>query len=381
MELTDVIVCSPGTTNTGGVVTRHWLPGYTPDAGVVLSSSAKATCSSDGTKTIMSFLRPIKASGGAKEVEIKHNQDVHVLAAWGIDGTIGSTGAWNQHSGGAYHQLITKFVVTQDSTKDTTPTPGGDDDGGTTNVAPSPAKEELSAIEKELRVEGLEKFETLDPSDKLGMTWTLNDDSVEVAVKTKGLNGGWISIAFPPADSPSLMSNADAVSGDAGSVQAWKLGARDIASQKGSDFLKSSSVEVVGDYMTFRFKVSTGNTKRRLLAVSTFFIFIFLFLVFKKKLEKKNKKLGDQTRLTYCIFFLFSISIFFSFLPSFLRLMMTSPLHRSMLSLLSFGPMLLVASFRKVVVTLHVELRQSISSQVVVPAAQKHQRLQHLLRC
>ena len=303
MALTDVIVCSPGTTNTGGVVTRHWLPGYTPDAGVVLSSSAKATCSSDGTKTIMSFLRPIKASGGAKEVEIKHNQDVHVLAAWGFDGTIGSTGAWNQHSGGAYHKLITKFVVTQDSTTDTTPTPGGDDDGGTTNIAPSPAKEELSAIEKELRVEGLEKFETLDPSDKLGMTWTLNDDSVEVAVKTKGLNGGWISIAFPPADSPSLMSNADAVSGDAGSVQAWKLGARDIASQKGSDFLKSSSVEVVGDYMTFRFKVSTGNTKRRLLAVSIFYIY-FLFLVLKKKLEKK-KKTGrpDKTDILYFFYF------------------------------------------------------------------------------
>jgi hypothetical protein len=51
------------------------------------------------------------------------------------------------------------------------------------------------------------------------MTWTLTDKTVDIAIKTKGLKNGWISIAFPALDTPTIMNNADAISGDAKGVK------------------------------------------------------------------------------------------------------------------------------------------------------------------
>ena len=125
------------------------------------------------------------------------------------------------------------------------------------------ADDGADAIEKELRVAGLDKFVTLDPAKKLGMTWTLTATTVEIAIKAKGLHNGWISLAFPAKDTPAVMNKADAVSGDASSVNAWKLNARDVENAKGNDYLIKSSVEVVGEYITFQFTLNTDGTTRR----------------------------------------------------------------------------------------------------------------------
>ena len=47
----------------------------------------------------------------------------------------------------------------------------------------------------------------------------MTDATVDIAVKTKGLKAGWVSIAFPEEDTPTLMANSDAVSGDASGVR------------------------------------------------------------------------------------------------------------------------------------------------------------------
>ena len=252
MSLTDAIICSPGS----GVIQRHWMPGYTPDAGVNLVKASTATCSSDGTHTSMSFRRPLTTSN-SKQITIVNGKEVSVL--WAV-GNSDSVNLNVPHSSRGH--VNAKFEVSSGGD-------GGGDDASTTK-APSPGtkKEDqgaLALLEKELRVEGLNKFDTLDPEQKMGMTWTLTDDAVEMAIKVKGFNAGWISVAFPAT--PGLMKDADAISGDASGVKAWKLSARDIASEKTKEYLTSSSVEIVGEYMTVRFKVkATSAASRRLYA-------------------------------------------------------------------------------------------------------------------
>lgn len=45
-------------------------------------------------------------------------------------------------------------------------------------------------------------------------------------------------------------------------LQAWKLGPRDVAEEKNGEFLIASSVEVIGEYITFRFTVNTKGNRR-----------------------------------------------------------------------------------------------------------------------
>ena len=247
MSKSDVIICSPG----NSVIQRHWLPGYVPDAGINLASTTAGTCSSDGTATTMSFRRKIIGTG-SKQYTLMNKKDTKVVWAVGNIATVNLAQAHTSRG-----DVTAAFVLSTEDGTDTTPT-----DSTTTSPSPSIDDSVTSAIEKELRVAGLEKFETIDENQKLGMTWTLTNTNVEMAIKVKGHNKGFVSLAFPVT--PGIMKGADAISGDASGVKAWRLSARNIESEKEKDYFVSSSIVIEGDYMTMKFKIKADGSARRL---------------------------------------------------------------------------------------------------------------------
>jgi predicted ferric reductase len=119
-----------------------------------------------------------------------------------------------------------------------------------------------SAIEKALRVDGFEKFVTLDPDKKVGLSWTLTDDELACALKMKGMGGGYVSLAFSHPDTPNKMINADAVGGDKDAVSAYVLAASNLGAEK-SSFLTKTSSEVVGGDLVVKFTRSVSKGRRR----------------------------------------------------------------------------------------------------------------------